>query len=126
MTDLLAFAESKKIRVQEAPLHRVRGFYQPETRLIVISSHLTQIQAHCTLAHELGHAVYGDRPTRNHSQHDFQERRANEWAATTIIDPHDYAEAEQLYGPHPGALAQQLRVTRELIEAWQNCYRRAA
>lgn len=124
MIDLIALAESKKIQVEEVRMRNQRGFYQPELRLIAISSDLSQAQFTSTLAHELGHAFYNDHPTGCQRTHEFQERRATAWGALRIIDPYDYADAEDAHGPHPGAIAQQLDVTRELVEAWQTNYPR--
>lgn len=125
MIDLHALANEMNVNVREVRLQTIRGLYHHETRLIVVSTTLTQAQAYSTLAHELGHAYYEDTPASG-VLHDFQERRATTWAAQTVIDPYEYANAEEQYGHHPGSLAQQLGVTRELIEAWQDTYRRAA
>ena len=122
MRQLFALAESQGIAVQDAELRTFRGFYVPEYRTIVLSSLLNGTQKQCTFAHELGHAHYGDATAPNEYVDESQERRANEWAATLLIDPYEYERAETLYGPHPGGLAQALGVTREIIEAFRMTY----
>ncbi|WP_075815920.1 ImmA/IrrE family metallo-endopeptidase [Corynebacterium sp. CNJ-954] len=64
------------------------------------------------MAQELGHANYGD----EHSDDPRLERRADLWAAQLVISEPDYREAEQDYGPHPGALAWALGVTRDVVD----------
>ncbi|WP_374457754.1 ImmA/IrrE family metallo-endopeptidase [Nocardioides sp.] len=93
---------------------RDRGFYLDDRRVIVLNRRLTRAQATAALAHEVGHAVFGDRcSTPRH------ERRASEYGASLIITPRQYAAAEALVGHHLGALAAELGVTPHLIEAWQ-------
>lgn len=55
----------------------------------------------CSLAHELGHAHYGDPP----GHHGAHEIRADRFAARLLISPTEYATAEAIYGPHPATLA---------------------
>lgn len=69
----------------------------------------------CTPAHELGHAMRGDRPTR-HGYFDCRaERKAAEFAAHTLIAPEAVASAEALYGPSESAIARELEVTVYLL-----------
>lgn len=122
----MSYAEAQGYEVIERPMERLRGFYEPQFNLIVLSSLLTEVQKKSTLAHELGHANFGDHPTTDPRLHEFQERRATYWGAQMLIDTYAYAEAESLYGSHPGALAQALGVTRELVVSWQTYMGRAA
>ncbi|TNM55888.1 ImmA/IrrE family metallo-endopeptidase [Brevibacterium sediminis] len=126
MNQLFALAESQGITVQEAELRTFRGFYVPAYRTVVLSSLLNEVQKRSTFAHELGHAYYGDSTAPSDQVAEFQERRANEWAAELLIDPYEYERAETLYGPHPGGLAQALGVTRELVEAFRMTFARCA
>jgi Zn-dependent peptidase ImmA (M78 family) len=91
-----------------------RGLYHDDERLIVLNTRLTGAQATATLAHEMGHAAFGDRASTPRA-----ERRASEYGAALVIDEQDYRRAESLVGPHPGALADELGVTRHLVEAWR-------
>ncbi|GAB7003688.1 hypothetical protein JCM18899A_11590 [Nocardioides sp. AN3] len=121
---LLAHAEALGLAVEWADLGDIRrGAYLDDERLIVLNTRLTHAQATATLAHEIGHARFGDR-----SSTPRLERRASEFGAALVIDTDDYERAERLVGPHPGALAQELGVTAHLVEAWRGWFvrRRAA
>lgn len=96
-----------------------RGHYLDDTGTIVLNHRLTRAQMTATLAHEIGHAVFGDRSTVPRL-----ERRASEYGASLIITPRQYAAAEALVGSHPGALADELGVTPHLIEAWRRWAKR--
>lgn len=95
------------------------GFYEDADRLIVLNYQCTQAQAVAALAHEVAHGVFGDRCST-----EAVERRADEYGASLVIEPEEYAAAEQLVGSHPGALARQLEVTRDLVLAWRRWWRR--
>lgn len=71
-----------------------------------------------TLAHEMGHWAYGHDWRQRHDR-ERDERQADAYAARLLISPADYALAEHLVGPHAGALAKELEVTRRLIQVWQ-------
>lgn len=96
-------------------LHGHPAGWFPHTRTILTRPGLGPTNRRCNLAHELAHAVHGDPP----GHHPRAERRAWETAAQWLIHPTEYADAEKCYGPHPGALAAELGVTRHLIEVWQ-------
>lgn len=115
---LFAHCADLEVEVQWADLgeHR-RGEYRDDHGLIVLNHKLTRAQATATLAHEVGHAVFGDRASTP-----ANERRASEYGASLIITPREYAAAERMVGHHPGALAAELGVTRYLIEAWRDWY----
>lgn len=90
-------------------------------RGIWVDPALTEREARSLLAHELGHAYYGD----DGPQPDEAERRAWRYAANLLIDGAAYAEAERVHGPHLGALADALDVTREVVQAFQSMIERA-
>lgn len=96
-----------------------RGVYLDDLGLVVLNTRLTRAQATATLAHEIGHAMFGDRCSTPAA-----ERRATEYGASLIITVKDYQRAERLVGHHPGALADELGVTPKLIEAWRRWYER--
>lgn len=86
---------------------------------MVLNNRLTRAQATATLAHEIGHAVFGDGCSTPRA-----ERRASELGASLVIDAADYERAERLVGTHPGALADELEVTPHLVEAWRRWHGR--
>lgn len=94
------------------------GFY--ESGVIWLNYRCTMAQAVSALAHELGHAEFGDTCTS-----EAIERRADEWGASFAITAEEYAEAEEVVGEHAGALARALGVTRDLILAWRRWWWRA-
>lgn len=94
-----------------------RGEYHDDSRLVRLNRSLTVAQATATLAHEIGHATFGDRCTNP-----ANERRAWEYGASLTISVPEYATAEDLVGCHTGALADALGVTPKLIEAWRRWY----
>ena len=91
------------------------GYYRDSERLIVLDLCLAESAEVSVLSHELGHAHYRDTGTDPR-----QEVRADRWAARRLIDPHEYARAEEMVGPHPGALAVELGVSRWVVETFQS------
>ena len=76
--------------------------------------------ARSVLAHELGHHALGHRPTRRLAARARQERSANEWAASRLISPAAYAEAERLREGHVGGIAFDLHVSDELVVVYRS------
>jgi hypothetical protein len=95
------------------------GYYEDRDRLIVLNYACTQAQALAALAHEVGHGIFGDRCST-----EAVERRADEMGASLVIEQGEYAAAEAEVGPHAGALARHLGVTRDLVLAWRRWWRR--
>lgn len=115
---LLAHCGDLAIEVDWVDLGALRrGEYHDDRRLILINRRLTRVQATATLAHEIGHATFGDRCTIPSN-----ERRAWEYGAALTIEVEEYSAAERLVGPHSGALAAHLEVTPKLIDAWRRWY----
>lgn len=116
---LLRHAADLGVEVEYANLRPSRhAFYCHATSRIVLNDRCTQVQMLCALAHELGHAIACDYGVKaNHAA-------ADEYGASLIITPAEYAAAEAIVGEHPGALAEYLGVTRRLILAWRRWYKR--
>lgn len=95
------------------------GDYDDRTRVIRLNPRQVRRQAAHTLAHELGHAVRGDRTSTAAG-----ERLADEYGAAMLITVAEYAAAERHVGHHPNALALDLGVTPDLIRAWRRWYRK--
>ena len=99
---------------------RIHGYYEGESRLIVLNNACTDAQLVAALAHEVGHGTYGDRCSTP-----AIERRADELGASLVITRDEYADAESDVGEHAGALARQMGVTRDLVLAWRRWWLRA-
>lgn len=111
-TDLILHAEDMGARIAWARDLPERGRRYPNG-VIVIRYGMSERRTLSTLAHELGHHYYGDvycTPA--------VERRALRWAGQLLIPPAAYAEAES-HHHSPGAIAQHLGVTVEIIHALQ-------
>lgn len=91
-----------------------RGEYRRAGHVVRLNLRLTHAQAVATLAHEIGHAKFGDTCSSPKN-----ERRAWEYAAAMVINPAEYREAEEQVGHHVSALALELGVTPKLIQAWR-------
>lgn len=98
---------------------RRHGVYLDDQKRIVLNYRMTAAQALAALAHEIAHATFGDRCSTGPI-----ERRADEFGATFIIDANEYAEAEAVVGPHPGAIARELGVTHRSVLAWRRWWKR--
>lgn len=96
------------------------GMFLHRRRVILLRKGLDYWKRRSVLAHELGHVYYGDEihgDTR-------LERRANEYAALLLISKDEYRAAEEIYGPHPGAIAHELGVTPDVVKTWCDIYSR--
>lgn len=118
MDELLEVARERGVRVAWRDLGRRNGEYH-STGLVLINPRRSEVVQRVTLAHELGHAHYGHAWTDDPQVRDRQERQADEFAAALLVDEVDYAIAEVVVGPHVGALARELGVTAQIVEAWQ-------
>lgn len=117
MQYVVAHAMGLGLRVKWRDLGRRNGELT-SGRLILVNSRKPQIVQRCTVAHEAGHFAYGHDWTRDHDRAK-DEWQADSYAARLLISPAEYALAEYLHGPHAGALAKELEVTRRLVEVWQ-------
>lgn len=97
-----------------------RSGYQPDDRTIRLRRGMTSRVTRSVLAHEIGHHVLGHRPTEFGPIRARQEREANEWAATQLITPDEYASAEYLHAGVLCLMAAELHVADELLTAYQS------
>ncbi|WP_306592917.1 ImmA/IrrE family metallo-endopeptidase [Corynebacterium striatum] len=102
------------------------GWYDHNRRIISTRRGQSIGQYKSVLAHELGHAHYGDTPTGNGHYDQRQERRADEYAARLLIDPHDFETAAAWHHGHLPAIADELEVTKHILKTWQSLHERQA
>lgn len=95
------------------------GEYDDSTRTIYIQDGLRYRLHRHTLAHELGHAYYRDVRTLFGPVNAKQERRANEFAALTLINRDDYKRAELIHDGHVPSIAHELGVVTRTVRAYQ-------
>ncbi|WP_187974068.1 ImmA/IrrE family metallo-endopeptidase [Corynebacterium poyangense] len=120
--DLFALAESMGLKI-EWHSGRASGYYHHHEGVISLREGLTDPMLRCTLAHEIAHAIRGDNPCDTEWANRRMERAADLLAASLLISVEDYAQAEILHGPTPAAIAQELGVTRHILETWQTSHR---
>ena len=117
------------IDVAQARGYRIRwhrggpkAAWVPRQNAITVQIGMDDVTTLCSLAHELGHAHYGDPP----GHFGAHEIRADRFAARLLISPVDYAATEAIYGPHPSVLAHELGVTVKVLKTWQSLHERTA
>lgn len=92
MRDLLARAADMGLEVHGAHIPRPRvGAYFRDLGRIYFDLDLTLPYRRTVIAHELGHAYYG-----HDCDSERNERQADKYAATLLINPEWYAELEQI------------------------------
>lgn len=118
---LIQAAESCGYRIR---WHRggPKAAWVPSQNAITVQIGMDDVTTLCSLAHELGHAHYGDPP----GYHGAHEIRADRFAAQLLISPAEYATAEAIYGPHPATVANELGVTVKVLKTRQTLYERQA
>ena len=114
---LIDVAEARGFQVR---WHRggPKAAWLPQQRAVTVRHGMDDAETLCALAHELGHAHYGD-PAGHHPRY---EQRADRFAARLLISPVEYALAEQTYGTHPARLAAELGVTVHMIDVWRGMH----
>lgn len=95
------------------------GEYLHHRRLIRLQPGMPRRLHRSVLAHECAHAVFGDEPAHFGLINAKMEQRADEWAALRLIDIDDYKLAESIHSGHTDAIALELDVTVDLVEAFQ-------
>lgn len=94
------------------------GWYDHRRRIISTRRGQSIGQYKSVLAHELGHAHYGDTPTGNGHFDQRQERRADEYATRLLISIRDFKAAAVWHHGHLPAIADDLEVTQHLLNVW--------
>jgi hypothetical protein len=90
--ELVAQAEASGVAVMTRNIGRHHGRYLLKHRLIMLSPRLSGPQTISALAHELGHAFYGD----DGPQPPELEARAWRWAACALISPSERSLASSV------------------------------
>lgn len=117
--ELHLLAESMGVQLQRHTGGRP-GWYDHHRRIISTRRGQSISQYKSVLAHELGHAAHRDTPTGNGHFDQRQERRADEYAARILINPHDFEAAAIWHHGHLPAIADELEVTQHILKTWQS------
>src|SRR5690606_22862417 len=124
MQALYDYATELGVSIEYTNLHDRHGGYRHDLRHIRLQSGMPHRNERSVLAHELGHATYGDEPTIFSDYTHRQEHRADEWAAHFLIDRSDYQLAEEKYGTQTEWIAQELSVLPKLVIAYERTLNR--
>lgn len=120
-------AEDVGVKVVEGHLRRHRwGHYDDDRRMIILARGLTTVEARCTLAHEVQHAIARDRVTPFGGRWLRQELLAHRRSAQLLVDPDEYRQAEALYGPSEAGIAFDLHVIPEVVRVWRSTWQLVA
>lgn len=94
------------------------GIYCEETQSILIDRRMTYRQKRCALAHELVHWEHGDQACTPMLKTKAECRTRRE-TAMRLIRPAEYASAEALYEGHAAGMADELEVTRQVLDDYR-------
>lgn len=99
------------------------GWYDHRRRTISTRRGMSIAMYRSVLAHELGHAHYGDVPVRG-IYTARQEHRADLYAAHLLITPDEFRDACIWHHDHLGAVADDLEVTHHLAHIYAHSLER--
>lgn len=119
MQKLFDFAEALGLTIEYAPLRGRDGEYRDDLKLIRLREGMSPRRLRSILAHELGHAVFGDVPSKFGPAQARMERRADEWAALRLITLDAYRDAELIRDGHIDSMAHDLGVIPRIVAAFQ-------
>ena len=129
--DLLCIAHAMGLQVVEAIINDDRlGIYQHNRRRIILDERLNDNQKRVTLQHEIIHAEHWRDGIAQLMDHIAEEQKTRRETALRLIDPQEYANAEETYEACPYKIADELGVTvnivndyREILEGMAEPYK---
>jgi Zn-dependent peptidase ImmA (M78 family) len=95
------------------------GSYQHNTRRITLDEHLTDSQKRVALQHEIIHAEHWRDGIAQLLSHDVEEQKTRRETALRLMDPQEYANAEETYDACPYRIADELGVTVGLVRDYR-------
>lgn len=95
------------------------GLYDDISGLIIIHRAMNYTMKRCTLAHELVHWAHGDDTCRGVAGNRM-EHRTRRQTAMLLVDPLEYAQAEQVYDGDVFRIAAELDVTKQVVEDYRD------
>lgn len=122
---LLDIADALGVTIDYRHLRDDRdGQYVHSKKVIHLRPGMHARHRRSVLAHELGHAVFGDVPSKFGPVNAKQERRAEEWAALRLIDHDEYRYLEAAYDGRAAGIALELGVMTSTVTAYQGLLQR--
>ena len=108
------------LQVVEAIIEDDRlGSYQHNRRRITLDERLTDNQKRVTLQHEIIHAEHWRDGIDQLMGHDVEEQKTRRETALRLINPQEYANAEETYDACPYKIADELGVTVGLVRDYR-------
>ena len=95
------------------------GSYQHNRRRITLDERLNDNQKWVTLQHEIIHAEHWRDGIAQLMGHDVEEQKTRRETALRLIDPQEYANAEETYDACPYKIADELGVTVNLVRDYR-------
>lgn len=119
-TDLTSEAQRMGVLIEDRDFDDTQcGEYDPDTRTAFIDPTMSVEQRVCTLQHELIHARHFDDGLRLLSR-EKEECLTRKETALALINPVEYMHAEELYEGEPYAMAQELRITVNVLQDYRH------
>lgn len=119
-TDLTIEAQRMGVLIEDRDFDGTQcGEYDPDTRTAFIDPTMSVEQRVCTLQHELIHARHFDDGLRLLSR-EKEECLTRKETALALINPVEYMHAEELYEGEPYAMAQELRITVNVLQDYRH------
>ena len=119
-TDLTSEAQRMGVLIEDRDFDDTQcGEYDPDTRTAFIDPTMSVEQRVCTLQHELIHARHFDDGLRLLSR-EKEECLTRKGTALALINPVEYMHAEELYEGEPYAMAQELRITVNVLQDYRH------
>ncbi|MDN6458409.1 MAG: hypothetical protein L0K29_10300 [Bifidobacterium crudilactis] len=113
------YADSLPVDICSARLpEKVQGIFNGMLGMIIVDRAMTYTQKRCTLTHELVHWSHGD-DTCNGIMGARMERRTRRETASLLLNPMEYASAENVYEGDVALMAAELNVTIQVVKDYQ-------
>ena len=119
-TDLTSEAQRMGVLIEDRDFDDTQcGEYDPDTHTAFIDPTMSVEQRVCTLQHELIHARHFDDGLRLLSR-EKEECLTRKETALALINPVEYMHAEELYEGEPYAMAQELRISVNVLQDYRH------
>lgn len=115
--DLHALAEALGVRIVRHD-GGIPAWYHHDSRTISTRRGQSIELYRSSLAHELGHAFYGHLPSDDLKVIERQERQADRFAASLLLDEESVRIASLVCDDQLAGMADELEVTEELLAFW--------